>query len=550
MRAALYARVSTSRQAEKQLSIPDQLRQMRAWCEREGYTVVQEFTDKGLSATDDRRPEFQRMLCQAYDKPPAFDLIVVHSLSRFFRDHLELGIHDKNLRKNKVKLVSITQLTDDDSHGELIRTINAVFDGYQSKETAKHTLRSMQENARQGFWNGSKPPFGFRIEEVKLPGRKDAKKILKIDPEEAEVVRSIFSLYLEENKGVKGVAASLNDQRITRRDNLWAGTTIHDIINNRIYIGECVFNKHHWKTGELKPESEWIKTEIEAIISEDIFLLVQEKLRQRSPAMSHPKRLASRNLLTGTLKCGICGANMTMATGKGGGGTYHYYRCSTKTRKSTRMCSSRPVRMDLFDRQVLTTLAEVAFTPERVEAILIELKQRMIGGSASLISLQKKQEALQVKLRNSYRAIADGIEVDDFFREELEGLKAQEAEVAAKIASYQSSPQAIVAEIDSKVVNEFCATLRRELLDTTKPFSKQYLQLLVREIVLKDGVARIKGSNHSLAGAIHLRGKKKNPITASAVIGFNSVWRPLPDLNRCRRRERAVSWAGLDEGDV
>ncbi len=107
MKAALYARVCTTRQAERQLSIPDQLRQMREWCNREGYEVTEVFKDEGASATDDRRPEFLRMMAQAYAKPPAFDVIVVHSLSRFFRDHLELGIHDKNLRKNKVKLVSI-----------------------------------------------------------------------------------------------------------------------------------------------------------------------------------------------------------------------------------------------------------------------------------------------------------------------------------------------------------------------------------------------------------------------------------------------------------
>ena len=532
MRAALYARVSTTRQAERQLSIPDQIRQMLDWCQREGYEVVAEFKDEGASATDDRRPEFLRMLSQAYAKPPAFDVIVVHSLSRFFRDHLELGLHDKNLRKNKVKLISITQLTDDDANGEMIRTINAVFDGYQSKETAKHTLRSMLENARQGYHNGSKPPFGFSVKEVNLPGRKDSKKILEIDLEEAEVIRTVFNLYLDNSNGVKGVAATLNDRGIQNRGKHLSSTMVHDILTNRLYIGERVFNRHHWKTGELKPESEWIKVQVEPIVSEEIFLLVQEKLHSRSPAVSHPKRLSSPRLLTGILKCGHCNANMTMATGKGAGGTYYYYRCSTKTRKHSRLCSSKPVRMDQFDNRILEALANKAFTPERVEAMMQELKRSMKDGSTDLKTLQRRQEALQVKLKNSYRAIADGIEVDQYFKGELDRLKQQETEIAIKIATYQVSPEAVVDSIDRKEVEEFCAKLKAELLDTSKPFSKHYLQLLIREIVLTDGTAVVRGGYRPLAGAIRYSTEKKNPTTAKSVIGFNGIWRPVADVLR------------------
>lgn len=45
----------------------------------------------------------------------------------------------------------------------MMRQIMALFDEYQSKENAKHLLRALKENARQGFWNGSLPPIGYRI---------------------------------------------------------------------------------------------------------------------------------------------------------------------------------------------------------------------------------------------------------------------------------------------------------------------------------------------------------------------------------------------------
>ena len=83
-RAALYLRVSTGRQAENDLSIPDQRRQLQSYCQAKGLAVAAEFVEPGASATDDRRPEFQKMMDAATQKPALFDTIIVHSFSRFF----------------------------------------------------------------------------------------------------------------------------------------------------------------------------------------------------------------------------------------------------------------------------------------------------------------------------------------------------------------------------------------------------------------------------------------------------------------------------------
>src|SRR5262249_45903823 len=88
-RAALYMRVSTGRQAEHDLSIPDQKAQLRAWCLANGYAVAAEFVEAGASAGDDRRPAFQQMIERACDGEQAFNYIVVHSYSRFFREAFE-----------------------------------------------------------------------------------------------------------------------------------------------------------------------------------------------------------------------------------------------------------------------------------------------------------------------------------------------------------------------------------------------------------------------------------------------------------------------------
>jgi site-specific DNA recombinase len=84
-------------------------------------------------------------------KPAPFEVVVVHSFSRFFRDHFELEFYVRKLAKNGIRLLSITQEMGDDPMHVMMRQIMALFDEYQSKENAKHVLRALKENARQGL---------------------------------------------------------------------------------------------------------------------------------------------------------------------------------------------------------------------------------------------------------------------------------------------------------------------------------------------------------------------------------------------------------------
>jgi DNA invertase Pin-like site-specific DNA recombinase len=170
LRAAVYLRVSTDRQAEHDLSIPDQKAQTTAWASARGMEIVAEYVEPGASATDDKRPEFQRMIERACDGENAFDVIVVHSFSRFFRDAYGLEFYLRKLAKHGVKLISITQELGDDPAQVMMRQVIALFDEYQSKENAKHVLLAMKENTRQGFWNGSQPPLGYKVIETERRG--------------------------------------------------------------------------------------------------------------------------------------------------------------------------------------------------------------------------------------------------------------------------------------------------------------------------------------------------------------------------------------------
>jgi DNA invertase Pin-like site-specific DNA recombinase len=380
VRAALYLRVSTGRQAESDLSIPDQRRQAKAYCQSRGWEIAADYVEPGASATDDRRPEFQRMIDAATTKPPALDVILVHSFSRFFRDQFQLEFYVRRLAKAGVRLVSITQELGDDPMSNMIRQIMALFDEYQSKENAKHTLRAMKENARQGFWNGALPPIGYRIVEASEQRGHRTKKILEIDPVQAETVRLIFRLAREGNgssgtMGVKSIATHLNASGIRTRDGgRWGVDAVHRVLTRTTYIGRHRFNTKFWKTRERKAETEIVEMAVPAIVDTDEFEAVQMLLKSRSPAMVAPRIVSGPTLLTGICFCAACGGAMTLRTGKSG--RYRYYTCCTKARQGETGCLGRTVPMEKLDTLVADHIEQRLLQPRRLEQILSSVLDR------------------------------------------------------------------------------------------------------------------------------------------------------------------------------
>jgi site-specific DNA recombinase len=180
-RAALYLRVSTGRQAAGDVSIPSQRDLTRRFCEAQGWVVTAEFVEPGASATDDRRPAFQRMLDEATSPDRRFDIIGVHAFSRFYRNGAEMELTIRRLRKHGVEVVSVTQPTGDDPSQEMMRQMIGIFDEYTSRENGKNVIRAMRESARQGFWNGTTPPLGYRIvrRSAEAPSSRSGSKLIR-----------------------------------------------------------------------------------------------------------------------------------------------------------------------------------------------------------------------------------------------------------------------------------------------------------------------------------------------------------------------------------
>jgi site-specific DNA recombinase len=507
VRAALYLRVSTGRQAGNDLSIPDQRRQAKGYCASRGWEIVADYIEPGATATDDRRPEFQRMIDAATTKPPAFDVIVVHSFSRFFRDQFQLEFYVRRLAKNGVRLVSITQELGDDSMSNMIRQIMALFDEYQSKENAKHTLRAMKENARQGFWNGSLPPIGYRIVEAEQRGHR-TKKTLEVDPIQAETVRLIFRLAREGDggsgaMGVKSITNRLNGAGIRTRDGgRWGIGAVHKVLTRTTYVGRHRFNTKFWKTRERKPDSEVVEMAAPPIIDAAEFEAVQALLKTRSPALTAPRITSGPTLLTGICFCAACGMAMTLRTGKAG--RYRYYTCSTKARQGETGCTGRTVPMDKLDRVVADHIEHRLLQPKRLEEILSSVldrrEERAERRATHIAELRKRMAEADAKLKRLYDAIESGVAdlSDPMLKDRVDDLKAIRDQAHADAERAQGAIERLGPSITAQALKTFARHARKRMRTEGGGYRRDHLRALAQRVEVDAKEVRIMGSKSEL----------------------------------------------------
>jgi site-specific DNA recombinase len=542
LRAALYLRVSTARQAEHDVSIPDQRRQGEAYCLSRGYGLVETFIEAGASATNDRRPEFQRMIEAGTSKPAPFDVVVVHSFSRFFRDHFELEFYVRKLAKNGVKLVSITQEMGDDPMHAMMRQIMALFDEYQSKENAKHVLRAMNENARQGFWNGALPPIGYRIVAAEQRGSKTKKK-LEIDPLHADTVWLIYRLFLEGSgtagpMGVKAITCYLNERRIFTRDGgRWGLAQIHTILTRTTYIGQHRFNTRSHKDKVRKPEGEVVTMAVPPLIDRATFDAVQVRLKSRNPMVTPARITSGPTLLTRICFCAKCGGAMTMRTGKGGAGAlYRYYTCSTQARQGKTGCEGRSIPMDRLDQLVASHLEERLLQPERLETILASVldrrQERTERRREHLAELNKRATETDQRLNRLYDAIESGVADlnDNALKERIAGLKAIRDQAKADAERAQTAlDHAGQQALSPDMVQTFARAARQRLRCENGGYRRDHLRALAQRVEVADKEVRIMGSKSELLRTlVAASATKPGPLEVRSSV---LKWRARRDSN-------------------
>ncbi len=507
MRAVIYARVSTGNQAAQDISIPDQITQCERYCAQKEWHVAKSYVDAGASATNDNRIEFQAMVAEACSPANPFDVVIVHSQSRFARNTFDLLNNTKKLEKAGVQFVSITQDIGKGEQADVLRTILGAMDEYQSKETSKHTSRSMLENTRQGFWNGSRPPFGYRTYIAERRGKKDKKK-LEIAPHEAEIVKMIFRHYVTGDgksgpMGLRAIAYDLNERgETTRNGGKFLQQFIQRLLINEIYVGRYHFNKKD-KNGISKPEDEWVFLKTPRIVGDEIFHAANERLRRNTAFSTPPRVINGPTLLTGIAHCKSCGSPMRIATGKGG--KYRYYKCGLRADAGRAACSGNSVPMQKLNDIVINTLCDTALSSKRIEVIVPELvdhaQRRSENYDGRVETLKNEQRGVKNQLKELWQQISvSEITLDATLQKFIKELQAKNEDCSRAIRRLEQQQAFPVRNLTRNDCREFAAAVRKLLKENKDPkFTRVYLAHVITRVDVGKSKVKMRGPKAALA---------------------------------------------------
>ena len=536
-RAAAYVRVSTNRQAEHETSLADQVAAITAYCEARNIELAEVFRESGASATDDNRPQFQAMIETATVRERPYDLIIVHSFSRFFRDQFEFERYRRKLAKAKVGLVSITQDVGEGATGDLVRSILSKFDEYQSAETAKHVRRSMVANAKQGFWNGSRPPLGYKVLVAERRGDKD-KKVLAVDETEAPLVRRIFSLYLEgdgENGplGIKKIASWLNRRNYSYRGKPFHVSNVDAVLRRTTYVGTHYYNRTDSRSGERRPREQWVPVQVPPVIDEQTFLTVQARMAERNPRQTPARIVSGPTLLTGIARCGCTGCQgaLTIRTGKSG--RYRYYACSRRATRGETACPGRSIRMEKLDGIVLDALEQRVLHPGRLSELLEAVLKKSDASDSKrrdeLASLRTEKTNSMGALNRLYELVEQGFAspTDRDFAERLTHHRGRIASLTADIEALERQLKPNQRAVTPEIIGRFGTLLRDGLRGDSPALRQAYVRLLIDQVLVGNDQIRIRGSRKALERAVVATAAG----TRKGVPSFARKWRTQEDSN-------------------
>ena len=406
MTGVIYARYSSDNQREE--SIEGQLRECKAFAEKNDIQIVNTYIDRALSAKTDNRPDFQRMIKDS--EKGLFDTVIVWKLDRFARNRYDSAHYKSILRKNGAKVISATEMISDTAEGVLLESMLEGMAEYYSAELSEKVIRGLTENALKCKYNGGTLPIGYTI---------DKNQYFQIDPLTAPAVLNSFKQYAE-GASMQEVTDNMNIKGIrTKRGGKISINSVTRMLHNHRYIGEYKYNDI------TKPGG------IPAIIPEDLFNRVQERMAANKKAPAKHKA-EDEYLLTTKLFCGKCGCLMV-----GESGTSHqknkvhrYYKCvSVKNHKG---CDKKTVRKEWIENLVIAQIRSIIFDDELID-ILADSIMRLQSAENTALPLLKMQYAeTQKAIDNLLNAIQQGI-LTPSTKQRMEELEQQKSELSVQI---------------------------------------------------------------------------------------------------------------------
>ena len=397
-KVAFYGRYSSQMQTEQ--SIEGQLHVCEKFAAQNDMEIVEQYVDRAATGTNDKRPEFQRMISDSASGK--FECVLVYKLDRFARNRYDSAHYKKKLKDNGVRLISATENISESPEGILMEAMLEGWNEYYSEELSMKCKRGLQESFNKGYFIGGFPPYGYKVVDRRLA----------LDEPKVPLVKEIYQRFADGER-YTDILQSLKKRGIKNNwGHDWSFTNISTLLHSRIYIGE-------YKVGSMEGVMP-----CPAIIEKEVFDKVQknsEIFRQR-----RRERVKTNGyLLSGKLRCGHCGHAVCGTGNNKRNRKYFYYHC-----QYCKYC----VRAIFLEEEVLNALREY-LTEEKISVLASAAyaeyqKEDTLSGERGL--LEQELAKVERQIQNGIKAVLNGMDSSSF-KDTIKELEQQRDELRKKL---------------------------------------------------------------------------------------------------------------------
>jgi site-specific DNA recombinase len=450
MKIALYARVSSETQA-KEGTIDSQIEALREYAKVNHLKIIQECIDDGYSGTTLVRPGLDQVRDLA--QSGSIDGILILSVDRLSRKQTHQIVLIEEFKKQNIQLILTDQNFGDSPEDTFMLQIQGALAEYERTKILDRMRRGTIHAIKKGQVQGGSAPFGYRF----IPKSNLALAHWEIDPTEAETVRIIFDLYINQDMKPTAIAKYLESIGVPSRapQNVWWPSVIYGMLKNEAYTGKAYMfktrkvephkspkvNKYRRRknsSNELRPKDDWIEITVPQIITLETLEKAQKLLKQNAHK-SRRNNHKNQYLLRGLVVCGLCGS---MANGVVSNQST-YYTCRAKHYKNV---TTKPhdevirVKHKPFDDIVWAGLTELLNNPRNLKAQLenrLHTRRMIVAPSQSTDEFDKELKQLA---REEKRIL-------DAYREEIISmaeLKEQKTQIANRRKVLEAKKKAIL----------------------------------------------------------------------------------------------------------
>jgi site-specific DNA recombinase len=432
---AIYVRVSTEEQAKSGYSLSDQISSCKVHLIKLGFhDDVIEYIDDGYSGEFSDRPAFSNLRDDI--AAGRIQNVVVYDPDRLARKLAVQLLFAEDVEKAGVQLYFITGSYDSSPEGRLFFSMRGAIAEFEKEKIKDRTMRGKRKKSSEGKISQDFGLFGYDFDPVHCS--------YSINEEQANIIREIFRLVVEEKMSIKQLQKELQKRIIysPRGKTLWGLSSIFNVLKNKTYTG--VFQSmrvRHKQDGirskvlSVRPENEWIPIPVPVIIDEVRFKQAQQQLEKNRVIRKHP--FNHDFLFKGILFCGLCGRRMLLHHNTFRNGTTKpYYQCGTQRYHDLRnagvTCISRTIPADVFDEVVWDKLTEIFYDPDKISNHLPKPKETTSDDTKELARIAEIEADLikrrQTIVKWSGQKMISESEADEELkqiREQLSSITAQ-----------------------------------------------------------------------------------------------------------------------------